>query len=184
MGQNIVYVDGNVDRPFDTCLVVDTRDRPSRMIVMRRMRMARSMRVDSGAADNVIPRSMVRGKFHRIRLSPGGSRAGVHDVAADNARIRNEGECDFHFPTKEGQEESVVFKIVEVNKALWVGSYLVDLGHRVIFDKDEQTGFDTSRILYKKTGRIIPMFRERSVWTIDTLIEEDKNADAAFVQQG
>ena len=52
----------------------------------RRLRMARGMTVDSGAADNVIPRRMVKGKFNCIRSSKG-SRAGVHYVSASSARI-------------------------------------------------------------------------------------------------
>ena len=71
----------------------------------RRMRMARGMTVDSVAADNVIPRRMIRGKFYKIRPSKG-SRAGVHYVSASSARIPNEGECDFHFTTKDGQKEN------------------------------------------------------------------------------
>ena len=78
---------------------------PARRIGSTRMRMGRGMTVDSGAADNVMPRRMVRGKYSKIRPSPG-SRARVHYLAADNARIRNEGETDFKFQTKEGEEES------------------------------------------------------------------------------
>ena len=51
---------------------------PARRIGGTRMRMGRGMTVDSGAADNVMPRRMVRGKFNKvIRQSPG-SRANVH----------------------------------------------------------------------------------------------------------
>ena len=112
---------------------------------VRRMRMARGMTVDSGAADNVMPRRMARGRWNKIRPSPG-SRAGVHYVAADNARIKNEGECDFHFETKEGHKESYTFQIAEVNEALMAVSYLVDTGHQAIFDQDEATGVDAVRV--------------------------------------
>ena len=126
--------------------------------------MARGMTVDSGAADNVIPRRMVKGKFYSIRPSKG-SRAGVHYVSASSTRIPNEGECDFHFQTKDGQKENFTFQIAEVNKALCVVSYLVDQNNQVIFDRDKATGLDISRI--------INVTRERNVWTIDAFIEED-----------
>ena len=147
------------------------------------MRMARGMTVDSGAADNVIPRRMIRGKFNNIRPSKG-SRAGVHYVSASSARIPNEGECDFHFTTKDGNKENYTFQIAEVNKALCAVSYLVDQHNQVIFDKDDATGLDISRIINKKTGKIIQMTRERNVWTIDAFIEEEPNQDDDFGRLG
>ena len=147
------------------------------------MRMARGMTVDSGAADNVIPRRMIRGKFNKIRPSKG-SRAGVHYVSASSARIRNEGECDFHFTTKDGHKENYTFQIAEVNKALCAVSYLVDKHNQVIFDKDDATGLDISRIINKKTGKIIQMTRERNVWIIDAFIEEEPDLDDDFGRLG
>ena len=138
--------------------------------------------MDLGAANHFMPRSMVRRK-QQIRSSAG-SRAGVHYVAANNARIRNEGECDFHFSTKEGQEENFVFQIAEVNKALCAVSYLVDHGHQVIFDKDEETGVDISRIINNITGHSIPMLRERNVWTIEAYIDEGTDSKSDFARQG
>ena len=163
------------DLPIDTvqhCRTDVTKPQAQAKKVVKRMRMARGMTIDSGAADNVMPRRMVRGKDNRIRPSPG-SRAGVHYVAACNTRIRNEGECDFHFTTKNGIPENYVFQIANVNKPLCAVSYLVDHGHQVIFDRDASTGVDTSRIVCKKTGKTIQLKRERNVWTIDVYIEED-----------
>ena len=134
--------------------------------------MARGMTADSGAADNVMPRRMVRGKFNRVRPSAG-SRKGVHYVAANNARIANLGECDFKFSTKEGQEESFTFQIAEVNKALCAVSYLVDTKHRVVFDQDDE-GNDISTITDKASGKQIKMIRERNVWSIEAFIDEDE----------
>ena len=155
----------------------------ARKMGTRRLRMARGMTVDSGAADNVIPRRMVRGRLNLIRPSKG-SRAGVHYVSASSARIRNEGECDFHFTTKEGQKENYVFQIAEVNKALCAVSYLVDRHNQVIFDQDEETGMDVSRIINKKTGKVIEMTRERNVWTIDAYIDEEADEALDFVRRG
>ena len=145
--------------------------------------MARGMTVDSGAADNVIPRRMVRGKNNKIRPSPG-SRRGVHYVSATNDRIPNEGECDFHFTTKDGVGENFTFQIAEVNKALCAVSYLVDQGNQVIFDQDEDTGIDTSRIIHKKTGKIIHLVRDRNVWTIDAYVDAEKDEQSDFPRRG
>ena len=145
--------------------------------------MSRGMTVDSGAADNVIPRRMVRGKNNKIRPSPG-SRRGVHYVSATNDRIPNEGECDFHFSTKDGQKESFTFQIAEVNKALCAVSYLVDQGNQVIFDQDENTGVDLSRVINKKTGKIIHLVRDRNVWTIDAYVDEENNEQSDFARRG
>ena len=134
--------------------------------------MARGITVDSGAADPVMPRRMVRGRGNKIRPSAA-SKAGVHYVSACTSRIPNEGEVDLNFETKDGEKISWVFQVAEVNKVLASVSHLVDAGHRVVFDQDEETGKDVSFILNKKTGSVIKMRRERNVWVIDAFINED-----------
>ena len=133
--------------------------------------MARGVTVDSGAADNVLPRRIIR-KWMKMRESAA-SRAGVHYVAANGARIPNEGEVDLPFETKDGSPHSWTFQVAEVNKVLAAVSALVDAGHRVTFDKDLATGVDLSFITNKTTGESIRMVRDRNVWTIDVYINED-----------
>ena len=94
-------------------------------------------------------------------------------MAANNARIANQGECDFKFSIKEGQEESFTFQIAEVNKALCAVSYLVDTRHRVVFDQDDK-GNDISTITDKESGKQIKMIRERNVWSIEAFIDEEE----------
>ena len=142
-----------------------------------RLKMTRGITVDSGAADNVIPRRVLR-KWMKIRQSEA-SRNGVHYVAADGARIANEGEVDFTFQDKDGRTHTWVFQVANVNKVLASVSSLVDCGHRVVFDKDEETGTDLSFITHKKTGDSIRMKRERNVWIIDAFV----NDDADFARQ-
>ena len=120
---------------------------------------------------------MVRNKS-KIRPSPS-SRRGVHYVAANNGRIPNEGEVDLKFSTTEGNEETFVVQIAEVNKALGSVSYLVDQGYRVTFDKDLKTGKDVSFMLNKKTGVTSRFRRERNIWILDAFIDAD-NADESF----
>ena len=145
------------------------------MIGGRRMRLARGITVDSGAADNVMPRRFLRGRA-RIRPSTA-SKAGVHYIAASNHRIPNEGEANFDFQTKDGQSLSWLFQIAEVNKTLAAVSALVDAGHRVVFDRDEATGVDTSFVTHKDTGVSIRMRRERNVWVIDAYVPVDESED-------
>ena len=141
------------------------------MVGGRRIRLARGITVDSGAADNVMPRRFLKGR-NKIRSSPA-SRAGVHYVVANDGRIPNEGEADFDFQTKDGKSLSWLFQIAEVNKTLAAVSSLVDSGHRVVFDRDEETGIDTSFITHKATGASIKMRRDRNIWVIDAYLEED-----------
>ena len=136
------------------------------------MKMTRGITVDSGGADPVMPRRMFRGRNNQIRPSAG-SKAGVHHIAADNARIRNEGEAALNFTTAEGNKESWTFQIAAVNAVLCAVSYLVDHRMRVIFDQDEKTGVDTSHIFNKKTGTTTKMKRERNVWTTEAFIDEE-----------
>ena len=57
-------------------------------------------------------------------------------------------------------------------------------GHQAIFDQDEETGVDTSRIVNRKSGKTIQMQRERNVWTIDAFIEEEVQNSSPFGRQG
>ena len=126
------------------------------------MRMARGITVDSGAADPVMPRRMVRGRGNKIRSSKA-SRAGVHYVSATSNRIKNEGETDLHFDTEDGKKLNWTFQIAEVNKVLASVSYLVDHNHRVVFDQDADTGEDISFITNKTNGEAIKMRRDKNV---------------------
>ena len=136
-----------------------------------RLKLARGITVDSGAADNVIPRRVLR-KWMKIRGSEA-SRLGVHYVAANGAIIPNEGEVDFSFQDKQGKVHTWVFQVADVNKILASVSSLVDSGHRVVFDKCPDTGVDLSFITHKTTGESVRMRRERNVWTIDAFVNED-----------
>ena len=147
----------------------------------RRLRLRRGVTVDSGAANNVMPRRMVRNKS-KIRPSPS-SRRGVHYVAANNGRIPNEGEVDFKFTTMEGHDENFVVQIAEVNKAFGSVSYLVDHGYRVTFDKDIKTGKDISYMLNKATNVMSRFRRERNIWILDAFVDDNEHADESFRRQ-
>ena len=86
------------DRPINV-MTKNHRQRETtktKVVGGRRFRLARGITIDSGAADNVIARRMLRGKCSKIRPSEA-SRAGVCYVAANDGRIANEGEADMTF---------------------------------------------------------------------------------------
>ena len=127
--------------------------------------------MDSGAADNVLPRRLLRGKT-KVRPSEA-SLEGVHYVAANGARIPNESEAVFPFRTREGQPLSWLFQVADVNKFLASVSALVDSGHRVTSECDEDTGVDCSFITHKTTGESIRMRRDNNVCVIDAYVDEE-----------
>ena len=103
-------------------------------------------------------------------------------MAANDGRIRNDGEADLRFQTVEGHCECLTFQIAEVNKALGAVSHLVDMGYKVVFDKDMATGKDLSMMMNKKTNVTSRFRRERNVWVLDAYINiadvaENKNSD-------
>ena len=138
----------------------------------RKMRLKRGITMDSGAANNVMPKRMIT-KRNKIRPSPG-SIKGTHYVAANNGRIPNEGEYDFEFETNEGQKKSLCFQVAEVNKALGSISYLVDHDYRIVFDKDEESGVDISSMVHKPTGTVTRFRRQKNVWILDAIIEAEE----------
>ena len=154
-----------------------TVPKAARVVGGRRLRLRRGITIDSGAANNVMPRRMVRNKM-KIRPSPS-SRRGVQYVAANNGRIPNEGEVDFAFTTTEGNEEEFVVQVAEVNKALGAVSYLVDKGYRVVFDKDLASGKDISYMMKKSTKATSRFRRERNIWVLDAYVDQ-ADADASF----
>ena len=135
------------------------------------MKMARGITVDSGAADPVMPRRMVRGRGNKIRSSKA-SRAGVRYVSATANRIKNEGETDLHFDTEDGKKFNWTCQIADVSKVLASVSYFVDHNHRVVFDQDADTGEDIRFVTNKTNAEAIKMRRDRNVWVIDAYIEE------------
>jgi hypothetical protein len=136
----------------------------------KKFRLKRGITMDTGAHHNVMPRRMA-GK-RKVRPSPG-SKRGMCYVAAGNERIRNEGEITFDFESLEGHQESFVFQIAEVNKALGAGAYMVDHGFRVVYDKDMDTDEDLSYMIHKASKRAFRFRRERNVWILDAVVAAD-----------
>ena len=95
----------------------------------------------------------------------------------------NEGEYDLHFTSLDGNDKHVfTFQIAEVNKALCSVSYLTDHGYKVVFDQDPVTGQDISMIQHKATGVITRLNREKNVWKLDAIVQD--NIEEHFARQG
>ena len=141
----------------------------------RVLKLRRGITMDSGAGHSVMPRRMVINPAN-IRESAA-SKAGVNYVAANDGRIPNEGETDLQFQTVEGHGECLTFQIAEVNKALGAVSHLVDMGYKVVFDKDMATGKDLSMMMNKKTNVTSRFRRERNVWVLDAYINIADDAE-------
>ena len=176
---------GHGETPGELLLTADIAGEktamPAKRVGGRRLRLRRGITIDSGAANNVMPRRMVRNKT-KIRPSPS-SRRGVHYVAANGGRIPNEGEFDFAFKTVEGNNEEMVVQVAEVNKALGAVSYLVDHGYRVVFDKDLKTGKDISFMLHKAKNVTSRFRRERNIWVLDAFVDNSENLNESFQRQ-
>ena len=152
----------------------------------RKMKLRRGITIDSGAGNSVMPRRMVINKS-TIRESAG-SRAGVNYVPAGGGKIPNEGEFDLEFKTAEGNAETWTFQVAEINKALGAVSQLVDLGYKVIFDKNLENGQDMSYMTHKATNVTSRLRRERNVWVLDAYVnvsnEGYNNGEQDFHRRG
>ena len=122
------------------------------------VRVRKGLTVDSGAADHVMPAGWLW--FLRVRPSAG-SKSGLHYVAANNARLPNQGQSRLKFMSAEGTVASILFQIAAINKPLVSVSKLIDEGYEVIFTLAE------SYILHRETGKRILLKRERGVFIID-----------------
>ena len=155
----------------------------SKMPKEHKMRLKRGITIDSGAGNSVMPRRMVLNKSS-IRESAG-SRAGVNYVPAGGGKIPNEGEFDLAFKTLEGNAETWTFQVAEINKALGAVSQLVDLGYKVIFDKNLETGQDMSYMTHKATNVVSRLRRERNVWVLDAYVSlKTNNSEQGFHRWG
>ena len=140
----------------------------------RRFRMRRGITMDSGAGDSVIPKRMINKE--RIRQSEGQKR-GLHYVSCTDHRIPNEGEIDLEFTTTEGNQESWVVQVAEVNKPLGCVADRVDNRCRVTFDQDDDTGEDLTCIFNKKTKKKTMLRRIGKVWVLDAIVTADMVAN-------
>ena len=107
----------------------------------------------------------------------------MHYKAANNGRIPNEGEVDFEFETMEGDYESWLFQIAEVNKALAAIADRVDHNFRVVFDKNMRTGHDASYMLNKATNKVMKTTRFGNIWIAEAIVNAHDAGDEGFARR-
>ena len=159
----------------------NTTNNTNNVMKSMKLKLKRGITMDSGSHHNVMSKKLVNHK--RIRPSAG-SKAGLHYVAANKGKIPNEGEIDFNFETEDGSLESWIFQMAEVNKALAAVADRVDHRYRVVFDKDDNTGLDSSYMLNKATNKIIKMTRVGNVWVVNAIVSAEDAGPGGFGRRG
>lgn len=131
------------------------------------IKLRRGITIDSGAADHVMP----SGRLPWIKSRPSaGSVRGLRYVAANGAKIANEGEQAVEFMTA-GSRGRWTFQIATVNKPLASVGKLLDTGHRVVLDEDG------SYVLNKRPTQVMNASREKGVFALDVRLAQDKGGD-------
>ena len=149
---------------------VDMKPVTAKTIGKNKLRLKRGITMDTGAHHNVMPKRMAGTR--KIRPSPG-SKRGTCYVVAGNERIKNECKITFESETVTSHQESFVFQVAAVSKALGSGVYMVDHGFRVVYDKDMDTNEDLSYMIHKATKRAFRFSREKHVWILDAVVAAD-----------
>ena len=74
--------------------------------------------------------------------------------------------------------------MAEVNKALAAVADRVDHRYRVVFDKDDATGLDSSYMLNKANNKIIKMTRVGNVWVVNAIVSAEDVGLGGFGRLG
>ena len=128
--------------------------------------------VDSGAGESVSPPH--EGTTFPI-IETQASRDGIYYVAATGDRVYNEGERRITCTTPEGHQQSCMFQVAEVNKALASVSRICDSGRdRVVFQKGD------SFIENMKSGRRTKLIERNGVYVLEAWIDKE----AGFARPG
>jgi hypothetical protein len=116
--------------------------------------------VDSGASDSVAPLSLA--PEVEMRESPGSKRGQTYSGASPGGKeMRNHGEKELAMVTKEGQETSATWQMVDVNRPLSAVRRMCKQGNRVIFG---QYGGVIQNI---ETGAEIPFEVEDEIYVME-----------------
>ena len=120
-----------------------------------------TMAVDSGAAETVIPHTLVMG--HLI-METEASKSGVNYASATGQPIPNLGEQRLPLCTSEGSLRSMTFQAAPVSRALGSVKRMNETGHVVVFDGSN------SYIQNKTTGEINWLREENGNYLMDLWI--------------
>ena len=132
----------------------------------RTMKLRRGITIDSGAGSSVMP---IRDNEQKAIRESAGSRAGVNYVPAGGEdtkrgrvrlRVRDHGRQCGDLDISSGRN----------NKALGAILQLVDLGYKVIFNKNLENRKDLSYMMHKATNVTFRFRRGRNVWVFGSYV--------------
>ena len=117
--------------------------------------------VDSGAVECVTSRNRV--PHLKVEETPG-SRRGETWTCAGGREIKMEGKVTVHWTTESGVSKKSVFNVGAVSRTLISVDRLQETGHDVILTQNRP------RIINMKTGDVMPLRKNRDVFTLDMWI--------------
>ena len=133
-----------------------------------------SLAVDSGAAETVIPHTLVG--QHPIRETEA-SRGGLNYVSATGDPIPNLGEQRLPLMTQEGTLRAMTFQAAPVDRPLGSVKRMCDAGHIVVFDEEG------SYVCNKYTGEINWLREENGNYMMDMWVMPGQNSTPDFTRQ-
>ena len=134
--------------------------------------------IDSGAAESVLPASMVP---NETLIEGEAKRRGVKYVAANGGKMDNLGEKKVRF-RRDGAPgvTSITFQVTGVGKPLASVSRILDKGNTVVFSRNDQGSY----IFNEKTQHRIPIKEEKGTFVIDVEFLEPAPSEPDFPRQG
>ena len=88
--------------------------------------------VDSGAVDNVLPKSVCT-EYHQEATSK--SQSGVGFKGANGSHIKHYGQRRFRVKTSAGSNVNTTWEVADVRKPLISASRLLERGHKLVLDE-------------------------------------------------
>ena len=119
--------------------------------------------VDSGAYNTVGPPTA--GTYFKIEQSKA-SHAGQHYRAANGSTIKNYGQRVVSGSNENGKKVSLPIQVADVNKVLGSVREMVNVGNRVVFDKDSN-GKCCSYVEHKPTGHKTDIYERNGTFQFE-----------------
>jgi hypothetical protein len=152
-----------------------TQDRSGKLVFAGRGKIT----IDSGAAESVMPKDML---MNEPTVEGQAKRNGVKYVAANGARMENQGEKKVRFK-KSGSDSlnSITFQVTDVGKPLAAVSRILDKGNTVVFSRSSAGSY----IRNDKTGERTTIKEEKGTFVLEVDYYQPCGiADMGFARQG
>ena len=131
--------------------------------------------LDSGAADHVS--DSVDAPGYSVEPSAG-SKAGKGFIAANGARIPNQGQMALSLKTEDGKQINSTFQVCKTNRPLWSVGKICDSGCRVVFSMDK------AEVVHEKSGKRVCSFQRQGGLYVANLKLGRPPAAQPFTGQG